>query len=269
MTSSVHEHLRVAMVQGDTLWHDPQGNRDYYAELMKPLRGKADIVVLPETFTSGFSNEAIDQAETDGGPTLEWLKAQAQLLDAAITGSVQVRADSGVFNRMYFVTPQGEVSRYDKRHLFRFAKEHERYAAGSDRVVVSYRGWNVLLQVCYDLRFPVFSRNVLINGQPEYDLAIYVANWPQVRRYPWVQLAKARAIENLAYVAAVNRVGQDGNGHDYSGDSALYDFKGMPVAQTTEFLEQVVIGTASMDALQAFRAQFPALMDGDSFSLTP
>ena len=261
--------LRLALVQGDTLWHDPEGNRAHYAKLLEPQRGQADLIVLPETFTSGFSNEFLSRAESEGGPTLEWLHEQAQRTGAAITGSVQVRDGDQVFNRMYFVTPAGDVSRYDKRHLFRFAKEHERYAAGKDRVIVEYKGWRILLQVCYDLRFPVFSRNAPdAQGEAAFDLMLYVANWPAVRSYPWIQLAKARAIENLAYVASVNRAGTDGNGLEYSGDSAIYDFKGKVLAECRDAAEQVVFGSVSMAELQAFRAQFPALLDADAFEIT-
>ena len=153
------QNLRVSLVQGETRWHDPAGNRAYYGELIAPLHGATDLVVLPETFTSGFSNEAIGNAETMDGPTVAWMREQASRLDAAVTGSVQLRTEAGVFNRMLFATPDGNLAHYDKRHLFSFAKENERYAAGHDRVTVEWRGWRNLLQVCYDLRFPVFSRN--------------------------------------------------------------------------------------------------------------
>ena len=152
-------NLRVSIVQGETRWHDPAGNRSHYGELIAPLHGTTDLVVLPETFTSGFSNDAIGDAETMHGPTVAWMREQAVKLDAAVTGSVQLRTDAGVFNRMLFATPDGGLLHYDKRHLFSFAREHERYAAGHARVIVEWKGWNILLQVCYDLRFPVFSRN--------------------------------------------------------------------------------------------------------------
>ncbi|HRA03309.1 MAG TPA: nitrilase-related carbon-nitrogen hydrolase, partial [Thermomonas sp.] len=148
-------NLRVSIVQGETRWHDPAGNRSHYGELIAPLHGTTDLVVLPETFTSGFSNDAIGDAETMHGPTVAWMREQAVKLDAAVTGSVQLRTDAGVFNRMLFATPDGGLLHYDKRHLFSFAREHERYAAGHERVIVEWKGWNILLQVCYDLRFPV------------------------------------------------------------------------------------------------------------------
>ena len=265
----VMPNLRVSIVQGDTRWHDPAGNRDYYAGLIGPLHGTTDLVVLPETFTSGFSNDAIGEAETMDGPTVAWMREQAARLDAAVTGSVQLRTPEGVFNRMLFATPDGGLSQYDKRHLFSFAREHERYAAGRERVVVEWKGWNILLQVCYDLRFPVFSRNrfdALRPGLPDYDLALYVANWPSARSYPWKTLLRARAIENLSYVVGVNRVGTDGNGLHYSGDSAVIDFLGHPLSEATD---EEVVSTTTLQAapLVEHRARFPALLDGDAFEL--
>ena len=268
-TSHVMHNLRVSIVQGATRWHDPAGNREYYAELLAPLHGTTDLVVLPETFTSGFSNDAIGNAEGMDGATVAWIREQAKKLDAAVTGSVQLRTDEGVFNRMLFATPDGQLHHYDKRHLFSFAREHERYAAGKQRVVVEWKDWRILLQVCYDLRFPVFSRNVIDpqrDGLPDYDLALYVANWPSARAYPWKTLLRARAMENLCYVVGVNRVGTDGNGLHYSGDSAVIDFLGHPLSEATD--EEVVTTTTLQVApLIEHRAKFPALLDGDAFEL--
>ncbi|MDI1253208.1 amidohydrolase [Thermomonas sp.] len=261
--------LRVSLVQGETRWHDPAGNRDYYGDLIAPLKGATDLVVLPETFTSGFSNEAIGDAETMDGPTVAWIREQAAQLDAAVTGSVQLRVGDDVFNRMLFATPDGGLQHYDKRHLFRYAREHERYAAGRERLTLDWRGWRICPLVCYDLRFPVYSRNrfdVERPGQLDYDLALYVANWPAARAYPWKTLLRARAIENLSYVVGVNRVGTDGNGIDYSGDSAVIDFIGHAISECTD--QQVVVTTTlQATELQAHRERFPAMLDGDRFSL--
>ncbi|HEU4774688.1 MAG TPA: amidohydrolase, partial [Lysobacter sp.] len=213
-------NLRISLIQGATLWHDPAGNRDYYGGLMSSLRGLTDLVVLPETFTSGFSNEAITDAEAMDGETVAWLRGQAASLDAAVTGSVQIRDGDRVVNRMLFAKPDGELHHYDKRHLFRYADEHKRYAAGRDRITVEWKGWRICPLVCYDLRFPVYSRNrfdVERKGGLDYDLLIYVANWPAARAYPWKTLLRARAIENLCFVAGLNRVGTDGNGLQYAG----------------------------------------------------
>lgn len=263
-------NLRISLVQGATLWHDPDGNRDYYADLIAPLHGITDVVLLPETFTSGFSNEAIGQAETMDGPTVAWIKSQAKKLDAAVTGSVQLRTGDGVFNRLLWATPDGDLKHYDKRHLFRYAKEHERYAAGRERLTVEWRGWRICPLVCYDLRFPAFSRNrydVERKGDLDYDLLLYVANWPSARAYPWKTLLRARAIENLCYVAGLNRVGTDGNGLHYAGDSAVIDFLGHPVSECTD--EEVVVTTTLLGSeLAAHRERFPAMLDADAFTLS-
>jgi len=258
--------LRISLVQGATLWHDPAGNREYYADLIAPLHGISDVILLPETFTSGFSNDAIDQAETMDGPTVEWLRTQARMLDAVICGSVQLRVADQVFNRLLWVTPNGDIQHYDKRHLFRYANEHKRYAAGHARLLVECKGWRICPLVCYDLRFPVFSRNRFDGERLDYDLLLYVANWPSARAYAWKTLLRARAIENLCYVAGLNRVGEDGNGLNYSGDSAVIDFLGHPVSECTD-AEVVVTTTLQAAELAAYRERFPAMLDGDGFKL--
>jgi omega-amidase len=268
------QDLRISLVQGATRWHDPAGNRDYYGELIAPLHGITDVVLLPETFTSGFSNDAIDNAETMDGPTVEWMREHARRLGAVVTGSVQLRAhtitgDTGVFNRMLWVAPDGDVHHYDKRHLFRYAREHERYAAGRERLVVEWKGWRINPLVCYDLRFPVFARNrhdVERSGGLDFDLQLYVANWPSARAYAWKTLLRARAIENLCFVAGLNRVGTDGNGLHYSGDSAVIDFLGHPLSECSDE-EVVVTTTLSAAELLAHRERFPAMLDGDRFTL--
>ncbi len=267
-------NLRISLIQGATRWHDPAGNREYYGELISGLRGTTDLVLLPETFTSGFSNDAIASAETMGGPTVAWILEQARALDAAVCGSVQLR-DGGnddapqVFNRLLFATPDGELRTYDKRHLFRYANEHKRYAAGRDRLTVEWRGWRICPLVCYDLRFPVFSRNrydVEREQALDYDLLLYIANWPSARAYPWKTLLRARAIENLCYVAGLNRVGNDDNGLHYAGDSAVIDFLGHPISECGDE-EVVVTTTLQAEQLAAHRERFPAMLDGDAFEL--
>ncbi|MGY1530004.1 amidohydrolase [Luteimonas sp. A649] len=261
------DNLRISLVQGDTLWHDPAGNREYYGGLIAPLRGITDLVLLPETFTSGFSNDAIEQAEGMDGPTVRWMRDQAAALGVVVTGSVQLRDGDSVFNRMLWATPDGGLQHYDKRHLFTYVREHERYAAGRDRLVVELKGWRINPLVCYDLRFPVFARNTLdAAGRPAFDLQLYVANWPAARAYAWKTLLRARAIENLCYVAGLNRVGRDGNGLAYCGDSAVIDFLGAPLSECTD--EEVVVTTTLLaDTLAAHREHFPALRDGDVFML--
>lgn len=258
--------LRVSLVQGATRWHDPAGNREYYATLMAPLKGSSDLVLVPETFTSGFSNDAIHNAETMEGPTIAWLRDQARLLDAAVCGSVQLRVGEKVYNRLIFATPDGQIRHYDKRHLFRYAGEHERYAAGNERLILVWRGWKIFPQVCYDLRFPVYSRNRHGTDGFEYDLVLFVANWPSARAHAWRTLLRARAIENLSYCAGLNRVGNDGNNLHYGGDSAVLDFLGQPLVELGS-QEQVVTSVLDGAALAAHRERFPAWMDADEFSL--
>lgn len=259
--------LKVALVQGATRWHDPAGNREYYGALLRQAAG-SDLVLLPETFTSGFSNEAIHNAESMDGPTVVWLSEQARALDAAITGSVQLRVEGKVYNRLLFATPDGNVRHYDKRHLFRYAGEHERYAAGSERLIVEWKGWRIFPQVCYDLRFPAWIRNRYNRAAQrfDYDLVLFVANWPSARRYAWQTLLRARAIENLCYCAGLNRVGTDGNNLHYAGDSAVLDFLGAPLVELGA-QEQVVSATLDATALAAHRERFPAWMDADEFRL--
>ncbi|AKO20116.1 amidohydrolase [Xanthomonas oryzae] len=261
--------LRISLIQGDTRWHDPAGNRAYYGGLLQPLAGQTDLVILPETFTSGFSNDAIDKAEGMDGPTVEWVRGHAARLGAAVTGSVQLRTDAGVFNRLLWATPDGALQYYDKRHLFRFGNEHLRYAAGRERLTVEWKGWRINPQVCYDLRFPVFCRNrfdVERSGQLDFDLQLFVANWPSARAYAWKTLLRARAIENLCFVAAVNRIGVDGNQLHYAGDSGVIDFLGQPQVEIRE-REQVVTTTISATALAEHRARFPAMLDADRFEI--
>ena len=262
------QDLRVSLVQAATVWHQPEANRDLYGALVRPLAGRTDLVVLPETLTSGFSNEAVGEAETMDGPSVAWLRALAREVDAAVTGSLVIREGDRVFNRLLFATPDGGLAHYDKRHLFRMAREHERYAAGGPRLVVEWRGWRICPQVCYDLRFPVFARNRFDEaaGRFDYDLILWVANWPAPRRYAWQTLLRARAIENLACVAGVNRVGTDGNGIAYAGDSALLDALGQPLL---ELGAREAVATVALDAkaLMDHRERFPAQLDADRFQL--
>ena len=255
------QDLTVSMVQRQLVWEQPGDNRQQMGEAVAALPGDTDLVVLPEMFTTGFSMNALANAEDEGGPTQQWMQALATEHDFAVTGSIAVCKDGAVFNRMLFATPEG-THHYDKRHLFRMAGEHKRYAAGNDRVVVPWRGWRILLQVCYDLRFPVFSRN-----RGDYDLALYVANWPSTRAQHWRQLLIGRAIENLACVVGVNRIGSDANGLDYSGDSLAVAADGELLVDMRD-REAVDTVCFNADRLGSYRAKFPFAADADDFSLT-
>jgi omega-amidase len=211
-------------------------------------------------FSTGFSMNALANAEPVGGGTEAWMLALARRRDCAITGSIAVREADAVYNRMLFATPEG-LQHYDKRHLFTMAGEHRRYSAGRDRVIVTWRGWRILLQVCYDLRFPIFCRN-----RGDYDLALFVANWPDSRRQHWRQLLLARAIENQACVIGVNRVGSDANGLDYSGDSLAISATGECLLDMLAREGREMVGLDGRDLL-AYREKFPFLADADPFEL--
>lgn len=242
-------------------WEDAAANRAAFAEKLAGLKGRTDLVVLPEMFTTGFTmNTAL--AEPMDGETVRWMKAQAAATDAALYGSVIIADGGSTFNRGIFATPDGQVRHYDKRHLFRFAHETDHFAAGTKRVVAEWRGWRLLLQICFDLRFPVFARN-----RGDYDAALYVACWPEARRFPWSQLLIARAIENQCYVAGVNRVGMDGKGLHYTGDSVAIDPRGQAIAACVPAKDCMASITFDAPALADFRAKFPVGAEADNFTL--
>ncbi len=256
----------VSLVQTSLHWHDPAANRLALAEQLAAALagpGLTDLIVLPEMFTTGFSMEAATQAEPSEGPTLAWLREQAARYDAVVTGSVLLKENDLYYNRLLWVRPDGSHSAYNKRHLFRLAGEHRVYTAGTERLVEEWRGWRIRPLVCYDLRFPVWSRNT--RHQP-YDLLLYVANWPQARAQAWKVLLQARAIENVAYTLGVNRIGTDGLGHEYSGDSALLDMRGEYLTQAGA-MPTVLTRRLHRQPLDEFRQQLPALLDADEFEL--
>lgn len=254
--------MKVSILQTKLIWEDIEANFSSIEEQLSKVPANTEIVVLPEMFTTGFSMKPEELAEGYPGKTVEWMQRMAKFKRTAITGSYIANVDGKYFNRMIFALPNGQVYVYDKRHLFRMAEEDKHYSAGGKRVVVTYKGWRILLQVCYDLRFPVWMRN-----RNDYDLIILVANFPERRRYAWNSLLVARAIENQCYVAACNRVGVDGNGYNHTGDSQVIDAKGTVVALATPNNNQIVTADLSMEALQSFRNDFPAHLDADDFEL--
>jgi predicted amidohydrolase len=260
--------LRVSLVQGATRWHDAAANREYYGAFARTLKGQSDLIVLPETFLSGFTNETLGNAETMDGVGMRWLRDLATDIGATITGSIVVREGDRCVNRLVWMRPDATFEIYDKRHLFRMAKEHERYGGGDVRLVVELNGWRICPEVCYDLRFPVWLRNRYDRaaGRFDYDLILFVANWPSARRHAWRTLLRARAIENLAYCIGVNRVGVDGNDLHYAGDSGAFDFLGQPLVELGA-QEQVVTVTLDPLSLSTHRERFPAWMDADEFDI--
>ena len=245
----------------DLAWCNTQDNLGRAEQLITNNPG-ADVYVLPEMFTTGFCMEPHRIAEPMEGPALQWMKRMATEADAAIVGSVATIAPEGGYkNRMYFVKPDGEATYYDKRHLFSYSGEDKHYEPGKERVIVEWRGVRFFLQVCYDLRFPVFGRNC-----DDYDVALYVANWPDKRRMAWDILLRARAIENQAVVIGVNRVGTDPI-CNYDGGTAAIDFFGYVAAKCADNTEEVVTYEVKMDELMLYRSKFPSLTDSDDFRL--
>jgi omega-amidase len=255
--------LRIALIQSDLKWEQPEAN---FANLEKklPEPNSCDLILLPEMFATGFTMHPEKWAIPANGPAVAWMHRIAQNQNCAVGGSLAVVEDGKYFNRFFIVKPNGQQATYDKRHLFGLAGEDQVYSAGQHRVVTDIKGWKVLLQVCYDLRFPVFSRNI-----DPYDLALYVANWPERRVSAWNTLLPARAIENQCYVAAVNRIGPDGHGINHNGCSAIYSYDGAPLLGPIEKAEGCFIQKISHSDLLAFRKQLPFLKDGDSFQLAP
>lgn len=253
--------MKVAVIQSPLVWEDPQLNRNYFEAKINTIVSEVDLIVLPEMFTTGFTMQAEAVAETMQGQTMLWLQSLAKARKCAITGSLIVTEDGKFYNRMVFVFPTGEVQQYDKRHLFTLAGEDEVFTAGTSKVLIEYKGWKICPLICYDLRFPVFSRNT-----ENYDLLIYVANWPKTRINAWDTLLQARAIENMSYTIGVNRLGVDDNNLEYVGHSQVADYLGNPVIepQTTE---GVFIAELDKNSLHETRKKLNFLKDQDLFKL--
>ncbi len=254
--------LHLTLVQEDLIWEEPDKNMQKFAEKLKALHNKTDVVILPEMFTTGFSMSPQSCAEEWPGKTLEWMKNESVKGDFALCGSIMAKTGAGYFNRFVWADPQGNVEYYDKRHLFQMGGEHEIYQAGNALLSINYKDWRIAPFICYDLRFPVWSRNV-----NNYDLAIYVANWPAPRYQVWEKLLLARAIENQCFVAGVNCVGVDGRNIKYSGNSMIVDPRGNAALSFTPGISEIKSLEISKDELLAFRKKFPVLTDADKFRL--
>lgn len=251
--------MKVTILQNDIYWSDISANTQHVDEIMDKA-DKADLYVLPEMFSTGFCTHPEGIADKNGS-TLAWMRKKAVEKDAAIAGSIAVEEDGKFYNRFHFVYPDGKVVCYNKKHLFTYGGEDKRFTPGNERVIAEYKGVRILLQICYDLRFPVFSRN-----RNDYDVAIYVASWPTPRVEAWKALLKARAIENQCYVLAVNRVGSDPF-CQYCGGSAVIDPYGKIVSACEDGKECIAVADIDMKELLAFREKFPVLEDADSFKL--
>jgi predicted amidohydrolase len=256
--------MKVALIQTVLSWESPESNFVRLDGVFRNLR-KPDLIVLPEMFTTGFTmNTSKAEVFAEDSATLLWMKNWSKDLNAVITGSVAMKSNDGFYNRLLWVRPDGTFDFYDKKHTFGFAGEDAHYRQGNNRLIEHWKGFDCCPMVCYDLRFPVWSRNRWTHGKADYDVLIYVANWPAVRREAWSTLIKARAIENQCYVLAVNRVGTDPNGNVYSGDSAIISPKGEVLWSQSE-IAGVGEWELDLEDLRLFREKFPVLKDGDAF----
>lgn len=257
--------MNITAIQSDIFWENPKKNTDYLDKILSK-QSATDLVILPEMFTTGFSMQASKVAEKDLGESCQWMQAKAKQLNATIIGSIPTLDNGNYYNRLYVASSE-EIIHYDKRHLFSMAKENLSYSSGSSDLTFQLKDFKIKPLICYDLRFPIWSRNKLIDDIYDYDLLIYIANWPAIRSNAWVSLLQARAIENLSYVIGLNRVGKDFNGINYNGSSRGYNFKGDRI---DDFLDnEVCVSQISLDKskLDDFRIKFPALNDADSFNL--
>lgn len=252
------QDLTITIMQTELVWEDIDANLSRFDARIDSLERPTDLIILPEMFSTGFSMRAEGLAETMDGKAVAWMRQKAAEIKTVITGSVMVRDQDRFFNRLVWASPAGPMVTYDKKHLFRHAGEEKVYTAGEKRVTVELKGWRIRPFICYDLRFPIWTRNL----NQAYDLAIFAANWPAKRAPHWRALLKARAIENQAYVAAVNRVGKDGNGFEYSGHSAVIDPKGDILFEEAYAACTTTVGL-TCDTLFDYRKQFPAWMDAD------
>ncbi len=262
------QNLEILYVQSNLVWENPEQNRHNFEKKILAQGQGCDLIVLPETFTTGFPVDPAPFAETTSGESLQWIRRLTAQTGAVITGSLLLKEENNYSNSLIWMRPDGTFERYDKRHVFSMGGEHKHIKAGEHQLIVKLKEWKIRPMVCYDLRFPVWSKNRYKNGTFEYDLAIFVANWPAVRAFPWDALLTARAIENQAYVLGVNRVGLDGQGNNYNGHSKLIDAKGKVVSEAPENSEAAMRVTLSGRQLQEFRNKFNVGRDWDRFEIT-
>lgn len=252
--------MNVALIQSELHWEAPAKNREMFEQKISILNSNIDVIVLPEMFTTGFTMAPEKLAEKWPGLSVRWMQRIAKSKKSAIVGSLVVEENACFFNRLIFVKPEGEVITYNKRHLFRMGDEHLHYSSGSERIVVEWKGFRILLLICYDIRFPVWCRN-----NDDYDLIIIVANFPEKRKDAWNVLLKARAIENQCYVTGCNRIGTDGNGIAYSGESQIINPGGVVIQKAEANQNCTISADLSIDQLRSFRSDFPVQLDKDDF----
>ena len=261
------QDLNITLVQSDLVWENKTANLERFRNKIESIGKPMDIIVLPEMFNTGFSMKPEQFSEQEKGPTLKWMQQQAAEKNSALTGSFMVEEDGNYYNRLFFVEPNGSFSTYNKRHLFRMGGEDNHFAPGIEDVIINYKGWNIKFLICYDLRFPVWTKNNHSDGKYDYDLLLIVANWPAVRSRVWTTLLSARAIENQVFVIGLNRVGDDGNGLPHSGNSNVYDPKGLPMSKDVAFDENIESYLLDFSEIADFREKFTVGLDWDKFSI--
>ncbi|HSJ69654.1 MAG TPA: amidohydrolase [Anditalea sp.] len=263
---SDQKNLSVALIQTDIYWKDKSSNLSMFEEKIWSIKDKVDLIILPEMFNTGYSMDVQELGEHMNFNTGKWMRQMAAQTGAVITGSVIIKDGENYYNRLLWVTPDGEIKHYDKKHLFGMADEDQHFSPGEKNIIVSLKGWNIMPQICYDLRFPVWSRNRGLEGKPSYDMIFFVASWPSPRVNAWDALLKARAIENQSYAIGVNRIGVDGNNIPYVGHTSAYDYKGDTVCYLDD-REEIAIIHLDKEALEDSRARFPFLKDADKFDI--
>ena len=264
---SDQETLKVTLIQSSLYWHDIDANLAMLEEKIWQIGQETDLIVLPEMFSTGFTNAAPELAEPMNSKTFRWVKQMAKQTNAVVSGSFIARDGKDLYNRLLWMCPDGTFATYDKKHLFRMSEEHDIYTAGKERLIVEWKGWKICPLICYDLRFPVWSRNLTQEDESlSYDLLLYVANWPAARSQVWRTLLQARALENLAYCIGLNRIGKDGNHIAYDGQSTVFNYKGEIISDLLAN-DTIVTAELSKSALNEFRNKFPAYLDADAFTL--
>jgi omega-amidase len=254
--------LKVAIIQSDLVWENPKKNRKNFSEKINSILKEVDVIVLPEMFATGFTMNAEAVAETIDGKTVNWMRKKAEKTGAAIVGSLIIVEAGNYYNRLLFVEPTGTITTYDKKHTFTLAGEDKVFSAGDKKVIIEYKGWKICTLVCYDLRFPVWARNT-----ENYDVLVYVANWPKPRILAWDTLLKARAIENMCYTIGVNRVGLDEAQNEYSGNSAVYDVLGNAMTTVKPNKEHIEMVVLDRNHINFYRNKLKFLDDRDAFTL--
>ena len=261
------QDLKVTVIQSDLIWENAEINIENFNKKIDAINDITDLIILPEMFNTGFSINPENCAEDENGKSVKWLESKAREMNCVITGSVLINDKGKFYNRLFWMPPDGNYLQYDKRHLFRMSDEYKIFSGGKDKIIASLKAWKILPLICYDLRFPVWSKNNFIEEQYDYDIVIYIANWPEARSSVWKSLLVARAIENQAYAIGVNRIGNDGHGTSHSGDTMIVDPKGHIICSFDPHKELIQTVVLSYNDLDTFRKKFPVGLDWDQFKI--